>query len=250
MRTFGHWLVCVIVCLSGTLIRAVELTGPVQTTTTESTATIQWRTDVECGTRLQYGQTAAALDRKAEGAVTREHTIKLEALTPATTYYFSVGSARTRLAGGSFTTAGAAAAAATPQPSLVRRVLDVIAPGKKDREQTDAAAKAPSARETWGHLDSLQDHYDRHGRDFGSKSPEEYAAQAWRFLQRARTEDLPMKLDRTDGTLRVFDPATGVFGAYNNAGRTKTFFKPGSASYWQRQPGQTVKATHLRLFER
>jgi pyocin large subunit-like protein len=96
----------------------------------------------------------------------------------------------------------------------------------------------------------LQDHFDRHGRDFSSKSPDDYAAQAWLFLQRARAENLPMKLDETDGTLRVFDPATRVFAAYNGAGRTKTFFKPDNPTYWQRQPGRVVKAAELRFSTR
>jgi pyocin large subunit-like protein len=59
-----------------------------------------------------------------------------------------------------------------------------------------------------------------------------------------------MKLDDTDGTLRVFDPKTRAFAAYNEGGRTKTFFKPESASYWQRQPGRPVKPADLRFSSR
>lgn len=246
MRYFVHWFVCILACLGGTLLHAVELIGAPQTATTANSATIQWHTNVACGTRLQFGLNPAALDRKAEGAVTNDHTIRLEALAPATTYHFSIGSARVRLATGTFTTAGVAAAAA-PQPSLIRRVLNVITPDKKTPPAAVAATQAPPTRQTWGHLDSLQDHFDRHGRDFSSKSPDDYAAQAWRFLQRARAENLPMKLDGTDGTLRVYDPATSVFGAYNGAGRTKTFFKPDNPAYWQHQPGRTVKSTDLRF---
>lgn len=249
MRTFVHWFVCIIAWLGGTQLRAVELIGEPKTTTTANTATIQWRTDVECGTRLQFGVDPGVLDRKAEGAVTRDHSIQLEALAPATTYYFSVGSARTKLATGTFTTAEAATAAA-PQPSIVRRVLNVFTPGKKAEPPSTAPMQAPPTRQTWAHLDSLQDHFNRHGRDFSSKSPDDYAAQAWLFLQRARTENLPMKLDETDGTLRVFDPATRAFAAYNDAGRTKTFFKPDNPAYWQRQPGRTVKAADLRFTAR
>jgi Purple acid Phosphatase, N-terminal domain len=248
MRPYIYWLVCVIACLSGTLLHGVELIGQPQVTTTSSTATIQWRTDVECGTRLQYGLTSEVLDHKAEGAVTSGHSIQLEALAPGTTYYFSVGSARTRLATGSFTTAGGAPSAA-PQPSLLRRVLNAVTPDKKTAAG-NAPTQAPPTRQTWGHLDSLQDHFDRHGRDFSSKTPDDYAAKAWLFLQRARAENLPMKLDDTDNTLRVFDPASGAFAAYNGAGRTKTFFKPDNATYWQRQPGRVVKAADLRFSSR
>lgn len=246
MRTFVHWFLCVIACLGGTLLHAVELIGQPQTSTTSNSATIQWRTDVECGTRLQYGVDLAKLDSKAEGAVTREHRIQLEGLAPGTTYYFSAGSARTKLATGNFTTGGVAGAAA-PQPSLLRRVIQVISPAKKG---APAPTQAPPTRQTWGHLDSLQDHFDRHGRDFSSKSPDDYAAQAWLFLQRAREGNLPMKLDDTDKTLRVFDPDTRAFAAYNGAGMTKTFFKPDNPSYWQRQPGRVVKPADLRFFSR
>jgi hypothetical protein len=245
MRASIHWFICVVACLGNNLLHAVELVGQPQISTTANTASIQWRTDVDCGTRLQFGLNPAVLDHKAEGAVSREHTIQLEALAPGTKYYYSVGSARARLTTGSFTTAGGAAAA-TPQPSLLRRVLNVITPDKNPAPAA-ASAQAPPTRQTWGHLDSLQDHFNRHGRDFSSKSPDDYAAQAWLFLQRARGENLPMKLDETDGTLRVFDPAIRVFGAYNGVGKTKTFFKPENPTYWERQPGRTVKPADLRF---
>ena len=247
MRFFVQCFLCVLACLNGTLLHAVELVGQPQTTTTANSATIQWRTDVACGTRLQFGLNPAVLDRKAEGAVSSDHTIQLEALTPATTYYFSIGTARAQLATGNFTTAGGAAAA--PPPSLLRRVLNVITPDQK-KATTAVPTQAPPTRQTWGHLDSLQDHFNRHGGDFSSKSPDDYAAKAWLFLQRARAENLPMKLDDTDGTLRVFDPATRVFAAYNNAGKTKTFFKPDNPTYWQRQPGRVVKSADLHFSPR
>jgi hypothetical protein len=251
MRVFGHRIIfiCLLALISSTPLHAVELVGQPQATATASSATIQWRTDVECGTRLQYGLSPTALIQKAEGAVTSEHKIQLEALAPATTYYFSVGSARTRLGTGSFTTTGAAGAA-EPQPSLIRRVLNVLTPDKKAAPAAAMTAEAPPTRQTWGHMDSLQDHFDRHGRDFSSKSPDDYAAKAWRFLQRAREESLPMKLDDTDGTLRIYDPSTRAFAAYDRAGKTKTFFKPENPTYWQRQPGRVVKSDELRFFSR
>lgn len=232
------------VVIFGTLAHAVEILGTPQVQATATGAVITWKTDVECGTRLNYGLNAAQLNHKAEGPVAREHQVTLGGLTPDTTYHFSAGSARTRLATGSFSTIGAAPAAAPP-PSIVRRVLDVLTPDPKP-----APAAAPPSRVTWANVATLQDHFDRHGKDFASQSPDDYAAQAWRFLQRARAESLPMKLDATDGTLRVFDPKTRAFAAYNGAGRTKTFFKPESPGYWQRQPGRPVKPAELRFSSR
>jgi len=101
------------------------------------------------------------------------------------------------------------------------------------------AARIGPASETWGHIDSLPDHFARHGGDFHARNAEDYAAQAAAFLARARATGLPAKRD-ADGSLRVYDPATGAFGAYNANGTTRTYFKPGSPDYFDRQPGALV----------
>ncbi|MBK8093886.1 MAG: hypothetical protein IPK32_18390 [Verrucomicrobiaceae bacterium] len=54
-----------------------------------------------------------------------------------------------------------------------------------------------------------------------------------------------MKIDDTDGTLRVFDPKTRAFAAYTRSGKTKTYFRPNNPSYWQRQPGRAVTSADL-----
>jgi len=96
-----------------------------------------------------------------------------------------------------------------------------------------------SARQTWGRPETLDDHFARHGGDFHAKNAEDYAAQAHAFLDRARATGLPAK--RTgDGELRIYDPDSGTFAAYNANGTTKTFFKPGSPGYFDRQPGERV----------
>ncbi|MEZ5385019.1 MAG: hypothetical protein R3F13_05840 [Prosthecobacter sp.] len=246
MKGLVSLLLSTLVVISGAWAHAVELVGRPRVVAAEDSATITWKTDVSCGTRLQYGLNAAQLTQKAEGPVTDEHQIVLSGLDTGKTYYYSLGSARTKLAAGTFTT-GATSGTGEAQPTLVRRVLDAILPEKK---APATEPPAPPASQTWGNVSTLQDHFDRHGRDFASKSPEDYAAQAWRFLQRARAESLPMKMDPTDGTLRVFDPKTRSFAAYNEAGRTKTFFKPNSPTYWQRQPGRTAKPADLRFSSR
>lgn len=88
-------------------------------------------------------------------------------------------------------------------------------------------------------METLGDHFARHGRDFNARNADDYAAQAAAFLQRAKTTGLPAKRD-ADGSLRVFDPATGAFAAYNRDGTTKTYFKPGSPGYFDHQPGTPV----------
>ena len=109
-----------------------------------------------------------------------------------------------------------------------------------------AGAPAPSTAlrsgASWGNPASLPDHFARHGADFGARDAEEYARMAAEFLQRAKAEGLPAKVDGS-GVLRVFDPRSGAFAAYNRNGTTKTFFKPGSPGYFDRQPGHAVDLT-------
>lgn len=97
----------------------------------------------------------------------------------------------------------------------------------------------PSTRKTWGNLSTLQDHFNRHGKDFDAKDPDDYAAQAWLFLQRAKSEGLPAKRD-SSGVLRVYDPKSRAFAAYNRNGTTKTYFKPRRRDYFEDQPGESV----------
>ena len=89
----------------------------------------------------------------------------------------------------------------------------------------------------WANSDTLDDHFDRHGADFGAKTPDEYARLAHEFFVRGRSEGLPTKVDPSNGTIRIYDPQTNTFGSYSPDGLTKTFFKPTSPSYWDRQVG-------------
>jgi RHS repeat-associated protein len=102
-----------------------------------------------------------------------------------------------------------------------------------------------SASETWGNPATLADHFARHGADFGAASEEAYAQQASRFFQQGLREELPTKIDPKTGTIRVYEPETNTFGAYNANGTTRTFYKPDPSvhgyptnwDYWQSQPG-------------
>jgi pyocin large subunit-like protein len=77
----------------------------------------------------------------------------------------------------------------------------------------------------WGKPETIQDHFERHGPDFGARSAEEYVQQSQDFYIRAQEEGLPTKIDSL-GVVRVYDPETNTFGAYNMNGSTRTFFKP------------------------
>lgn len=222
--------------------------------TTDTTATIEWTTDVEAGTRVQYGTQEKLLDQRATGGVGKEHRIELSGLHAGTQYYFSIGSARTLLSQGGFQTTGGnpvstPASAASPEGGVIKRFLASLLPEKAAEStgpaKTTTAPAAPPTRQTWCRLDTLEDHFERHGADFKSTSSDHYAAQAWRFLQHARQSALPMKWDAADRTLRVWEPKTRTFAAYDSRGRTRTFFRPSNPDYWNRQPGQPVKPDAL-----
>ena len=91
---------------------------------------------------------------------------------------------------------------------------------------------------SWANQRTLGPHFGRHGPDFESATPDEYAAGAAIFLQKAIRDGAQVKID-PEGVIRVFDPASNTFGSYNAEGRTRTFFKPKSSTYWSRQPGNT-----------
>ncbi len=212
--------------LSLTLVAGVELADPPSVEVSNSRATIHWRTDVAAGTRIQISPAANILP--GDKTPDTDHTVTVAALRSGVKYTVVVGTARVWLATNEFTVSGTAAAApggAEPPPvvSAKARLPD-----------------APPTRKIWGNLPSLPDHFARHGADFGAKNPDDYARQAWEFLQRAKAESLPAKVD-DEGVLRIYDSKSGTFASYNADGTAKTFFKPGSHGYFERQPGRTVK---------
>ncbi|RBP41475.1 hypothetical protein DES53_107308 [Roseimicrobium gellanilyticum] len=215
---------------------AVEVVeGPV-VTATDTSASITWKTDVVCGTRASVGLSLESLIQKAEGPVGLEHEVTFSNLKPGTTYHYSIATAKVRLKTGTFSTKEPGVARPPPAGGKSQATTEAAKP----KVETKAKPMAPPARKTWGNHRTLQDHYDRHGPDFGSASPEDYARQAWEFLQRAMDEGLPAKLDDADGTIRVWDPKSKAFAAYNRDGTTKTYFKPGSPDYFTRQPGRKI----------
>jgi len=92
----------------------------------------------------------------------------------------------------------------------------------------------------WGNSDSLQSHFEDHGEDFGATNEQDYARQAQQFFQNG-AGTLPTKIDPGTGIIRVYDPNTNTFGAYNPDGSTRTFFKPTSPTYFDRQPGELLR---------
>lgn len=246
---------------------AVEVKeGPVLEVS-ETAASLRWVTDVECGTQVKFGINANNFNRSAEGPVGLSHGVELGGLKPGTVYFYTVGTAKKVLKNGSFTTKGTALSKGTPEsggqgtpaakPGISPPMppssppADPVKPQKVGKPPVAEPVKPltgtytppPTAR-TWGDRESLQDHFIRHGRDFAAKNADDYAAKAWLFLQRAKDEGLPAKLDPDNGTIRVWDGASHTFAAYNRDFTTKTFFRPQSGDYFKRQPGKPVRLHH------
>lgn len=226
VKTLLLRLVAILFLAVGASAPGASLVDGPSVATSGTSATITWTTDVSTGSRVQFGTTAKQLDQRAEGELGTQHSVTLTKLRPGTKYFYTVGTARVPLATNSFTLDGATEAIAKT--------------AAQNPAATSKPLRAPPTKETWGNLPSLRDHFERHGGDFKAKDPDDYARMAWEFLQRARAEGLPMKQD-SDGVLRVFDPKSRAFAAYNRDGTTKTFFKPNSRDYFDRQPGEVIK---------
>ena len=81
----------------------------------------------------------------------------------------------------------------------------------------------------------FEEHFQKHGREFGNISPEQYL----RLAQELR--DAPpggpiLEARKPGGVLTRFDRRSGAFGAYNSTGTIRTFFKPNDGErYFRRQ---------------
>ncbi|MBA2664216.1 MAG: metallophosphoesterase family protein [Bradymonadaceae bacterium] len=80
---------------------AQQLTrGPYLQVGTPSSMTVVWRTDVSSAGVVRYGTAADALNSTANAtAVGTQHEVRITGLAPSTRYFYSVGTATTRLAG-------------------------------------------------------------------------------------------------------------------------------------------------------
>jgi hypothetical protein len=236
----GVLLIVGLLSHTGALHAAELVQGPVVESVSATNALIRWATDVATGARVRYGTALTNLDQNVQGEVRAAHSVLLGSLRPGTKYFFTVGTARVPLATNSFITAGLASPPAAPPRT------PVVGTPKTSGLTAFSPSRAPPTRETWGNIASLRDHFERHGPDFNSKDADDYARQAWVFLQRARAEGWPAKVD-DEGVIRIFDPQSRAFAAYNRDGTTKTYFKPGSRDYFERQPGRPINAKNLKF---
>src|SRR6185503_15105287 len=114
-------------------------------------------------------------------------------------------------------------------------------------EARDAAASAsqPHDRSNIGSADRanigfadqrrLDEHYDKHGSEFGRITKQDYLRQA-QLLRDAEVGGPVLQTVRSDGVTTRFDRQTGAFVAFNRNGTIRTFFKPNDGErYYRRQ---------------
>ena len=83
---------------------------------------------------------------------------------------------------------------------------------------------------------SLDDHYAKHGREFGSVTAEEYLAMAQRLRDAPVGGSIQQIIREVDGVITRYDRSTQHFGAYNSDGTIRTFFIPNDGeAYFRRQ---------------
>jgi pyocin large subunit-like protein len=126
---------------------------------------------------------------------------------------------------------------------IVRILLLLLLLVPLQLQPAPAAARSPDSFSwsertvEWGNPQTLDSHFRRHGADLGAADRRAYVAMAASLLRRAGPERLPTKL-AGNGTIRIWDPQTGQFGAYNRDGSIRTLFLVRDPAYFARQPGR------------
>lgn len=81
----------------------------------------------------------------------------------------------------------------------------------------------------------FEEHYAKHGREFGNISPQEYLARA-QALRDAAAGGPILQAVTPDGIVSRFDRRSGAFGAFNPDRTIRTFFIPNAGErYFHRQ---------------
>ncbi len=84
----------------------------------------------------------------------------------------------------------------------------------------------------------LVDHYQKHGREFGTITMEQYLRGAQELRDRP-SGDAIQEAARPDGSVTRFDRESGDFIAFGRDGVIRTYFKPTDGErYYQRQLGR------------
>lgn len=102
-------------------------------------------------------------------------------------------------------------------------------------ETTPSKPAAPSNTVGFGSQRSYDEHFEKHGGEFGSITKAEYLALAQK-LRDAPVGGAILEAVRDDGVISRFDKKSGAFLAFNQNKTIRTFFKPNDGvRYFERQ---------------
>jgi len=85
----------------------------------------------------------------------------------------------------------------------------------------------------------LEEHYEKHGAEFGRITKQDYLRQA-QLLRDAQVGGPVLQTVRADGVTTKFDRQTGAFVAFNPNGTIRTFFKPNDGERYYRRQAERV----------
>lgn len=101
----------------------------------------------------------------------------------------------------------------------------------------------------------LDEHYQKHSREFGRITKAQYRKQAQDLCEEAKTGGrvvggtvaggrIEMKLDPATRDALIFKPSTNEFAVISTEGKIRTYFKPDSYNYWSSRPGTAIKTPY------
>jgi len=108
-----------------------------------------------------------------------------------------------------------------------------------------APADQRSAGKSWGagvgfaDTRRLEEHYEKHGAEFGHITKQDYLRQA-QLLRDARVGGPVLETVRADRVATRFDRQTGAFIAFNPNGTIRTFFKPNDGERYYRRQAERI----------
>jgi pyocin large subunit-like protein len=111
--------------------------------------------------------------------------------------------------------------------------------------EAGAPADQRSAGKSWGagigfaDTRRLEEHYEKHGVEFGHITKQDYLRQA-QLLRDARVGGPVLETVRADRVATRFDRQTGAFIAFNPNGTIRTFFKPNDGERYYRRQAERI----------
>jgi pyocin large subunit-like protein len=123
------------------------------------------------------------------------------------------------------TTPPAAAAPTKPAPAT-----------ETPQARTPAPAKSATSKVGFTSQRAWQDHFTKHGAEFGDITADEYLARAKALRDAPLSKDVLEIVRESDGVISRFDKKTGGFVAFHEDKTIRTYFRPNDGeAYFRRQ---------------